>query len=589
MNCLSLHRLKIAISKKKQSPPQRKTCSQGGSLRALCMLSGKNKVLKESLLRTLLLVFAAAIAFSFGGCKKAEAPHEAKKGEETPAYGDTIVVGSIGDASNLIPLLASDSASHDIAGLVYNGLVRYDKNLNLEGDLAESWEVSKDGLVITFHIRKGVKWHDGAEFTADDVMYTYKVTIDPKTPTAYSGDFLMAKKAEVLDKYTFQVTYPKPFAPALASWGAAILPKHLLEGKEIAKSELARHPIGTGPYKFVEWKTGEKIVLEANPEYWEGKPYIERYIYRIIPDSATQFLEFKSGGVDYMGLTPLQFARQTEYPEFKKNFNKYQYLAFAYTYLGYNLTNPMFQDKRVRKAISFAIDKQELVDGVLLGLGRAATGPYKPGTWVYNDKVERYDFNPQKARELLAEAGWKDTNGDGILDKDGKPFEFTIMTNQGNDSRAKTVEIIQKKLKEVGINVKPRVMEWAAFLQMIDKKDFEAVVLGWTIGQDPDLFDIWHSSKTNPKELNFISYRNQEVDDLLTKGRETFNQEERKKYYSRLQEILADDAPYTFLYVPDALPAVHARFHGIEPAPAGIMHNFIKWYVPKGEQRHKNQ
>lgn len=537
-------------------------------------------------------IFKYFLAFSLIvfllGCKKEEAP-SIKKTEEPPAYGDAIVVGSIGDASNLIPLLASDSASHDIAGLVYNGLVRYDKNLNLEGDLAESWEISKDGLVITFHLRKGVKWHDGADFTADDVMYTYKVTIDPKTPTAYSGDFLMVKKAEVLDNYTFRATYSKPFAPALASWGSAILPRHLLEGKDIAKSELARHPTGTGPYKFVEWKTGEKIVLESNHDYWEGRPYIDRYVYRIIPDQATLFLELKSGGIDYTGLTPLQYARQTEFAEFKKGFNKYRYLSFSYTYLGYNLTNPLFQDRRVRKALSYGIDKQELVDGVLLGLGKPASGPYKPGTWVYNDKVERYDYNPQKARELLAEAGWKDSNGDGILDKDGKPFEFTIMTNQGNESRAKTVEIIQKRLKEIGISVKPRVMEWAAFLQRIDKKDFESVVLGWTIGQDPDLFDIWHSSKTQPKELNFISYKNTEVDDLLVKARETFNQEERKNYYDRIQEILADDAPYTFLYVPDALPAVSSRFRGIEPAPAGIMHNFIKWYVPKGEQRHVNR
>lgn len=535
------------------------------------------------------LTVLAFLVVSLAGCTKGEAPIVEKKTDALPAYGDAIVIGSIGDASNLIPLLASDSASHEIAGQIYNGLVRYDKNLNLEGELAESWDVSSDGLVITFHLRKGVKWHDGAEFTADDVMYTYKVTIDPKTPTAYSGDFLMVKKAEVVDKYTFRATYAKPFAPALASWGAAVLPMHLLEGKDIAASELARNPVGTGPYKFVEWKTGERIVLTANPDYWEGKPYIERYIYRIIPDQATLFLELKSRGIDYMGLTPLQFARQTEFPEFKKSFNKYRYLSFAYTYLGYNLKNQLFADKRVRKAISYAVDKQELVDGVLLGLGKAATGPYKPGTWAYNDKVERYDFNPQKAKDLLAEAGWRDTNGDGVLDKDGKPFEFTIMTNQGNESRAKTVEIIQKRLREIGIAVKPRVMEWAAFLTMIDKKDFEAVVLGWTIGQDPDLYDIWHSSKIQPKELNFIAYKNQEVDELLVKARENFDQKERKKYYDRIQEVLADDAPYTFLYVPDALPVVNARFRGIEPAPAGIMHNFIKWYVPKDEQKYTKQ
>ncbi|MEK7851294.1 MAG: ABC transporter substrate-binding protein, partial [Deltaproteobacteria bacterium] len=325
-----------------------------GSLRLTHPTISNENSYRGEVLRKHTVLLIAILILSLHGCKKGEPQQETKKTEAAPAYGDSIVVGSIGDATNLIPLLASDSASHDVAGFVYNGLVRYDKNLNLEGDLAESWEVSKDGLIITFHLRKGVKWHDGADFTADDVMCTYKVTIDPKTPTAYSGDFLMVKKAEVVDKYIFKVTYAKPFAPALASWGSAILPKHLLEGKEIAKSELARHPVGTGPYKFVEWKTGEKIVLEANPDYWEGKPYIERYVYRIIPDQATMFLELKSGGIDYTGLTPLQFARQTEFEEFKKNFNRYRYLAFAYTYMGYNLTNPMFQDKRVRKALSYA-------------------------------------------------------------------------------------------------------------------------------------------------------------------------------------------------------------------------------------------
>ena len=174
-----------------------------------------------------------------------------------------------------------------------------------------------------------------------------------------------------------------------------------------------------------------------------------------------------------------------------------------------------------------------------------------------------------------------------MLDKDGKPFEFSIMTNQGNDSRAKTVEIIQKKLKEIGITVKPRVMEWASFLQRIDKKDFEAVVLGWTIGQDPTSLTSGTPARPIPRSLTFITYKNQEVDDLLVKARETFNQEERKKTTSVSRRYWRTRHPYTFLYVPDALPAVHARFHGIEPAPAGIMHNFIKWHVPKGEQRHK--
>lgn len=517
------------------------------------------------------------------------APTTKETNDRTPkekAYGDMIVHGGIGDASNLIPLLASDKPSHDIASLVYNGLVKYDKNINIIGDLADSWDISPNGLVITFHLRKGVRWHDGRPFTAADVLYTYQVTTDPQTPTAYAGDFLKVKKAEVLDDYTFRVTYDKPFAPALISWGAAILPRHLLAGVDITRSPLARRPIGTGPYKFKEWVAGQKIVLVSNADYFEGRPYIDGYITRIIPDMATLFLELRSQGIDISGLSPLQFKRQTENKLFQNNFNKYRHLAFAYTFLGYNLKNPLFTDKRVRQAISHAINKEEIISGVLLGLGKPATGPFKPGTWAYNGNVKIYNFNPQKARELLAEAGWRDINGDGILEKDGKPFVFELVLSQGNETRQKCAEIIQRQLAEVGIAVKIRVLEWAAFINdFINKRRFDAVILGWTIPPDPDAYDVWHSSKTAPEELNFISYKNAEVDELLEKGRSTFNQRERKKYYDRFQEILAEDQPYTFLYVPDELTIINKRFRGIEPAPIGLEYNFIKWYVPRDEQK----
>lgn len=518
-------------------------------------------------------------------CDKKEEAAKSKF-DSGPAYGDIMVEGSIGDASNLIPLLASDSTSHGIAAMVYNGLVKYDKDLNIVGDLAESWDVSPDGLVITFHLRKDVKWHDGFPFTADDVLFTYQVTIDPKTPTPYAGDFLKVKKVETLDPHTFRVTYDKPFAPALSSWSNAVLPRHLLAGKDITKSPPTRHPVGTGPYKFKEWVTGQKIVLISNPDYFEGRPYIDGYLMRIIPDMATMFLELRAGGIDRMGLTPLQFTRQTDNNLFRKNFNKYRYLSFSYTYLGYNLKNPIFADKRVRQAISYMINKGEIIEGVLLGLGQVATGPYKPGTWVHNANVKNYPYDPPKAKELLVEAGWRDSNGDGILEKDGRPFVFEIITNQGNEVRAKCAEIIQRRLAEVGIKVKIRVIEWAAFVNdFINKRKFDATILGWTIPLDPDIYDVWHSSKTAPEELNFTSYSNREVDELLEKGRSTFDQKERKRYYDRIQEIMAEEQPYTFLYVPDALPIIHARFRGVKPAPLGIGYNFIKWYVPKEEQK----
>ena len=531
-----------------------------------------------------LLFLSVIIATACDKSPSADKPRELNTGQ--PAYGDIMVRGDIGDASNLIPLLASDSPSHNIAGMVYNGLVKYDKNMKIIGDLAESWEVSPNGLVITFHLRKGVKWHDGQPFTSADVLFTYQVTVDPKTPTAYAGDFLKVKKAEVLDAYTFRVTYDKPFAPALISWSNAILPRHLLIGKDITKSPLSRHPIGTGPYKFKEWLTGQKIVLVSNTDYYEGRPYIDGFITRIIPDTATMFLELRAQGISLMDLTPLQYTRQTENNLFKENFQKYRYLGFKYVYLGYNLKNPLFTDKRVRQAISYAINKEEIISGVLLGLGKSATGPYKPGTWAYNGNVKIYNYNTQKARQLLGDAGWKDTKGTGILEKDGKPFVFEIVTNQGNDTRQKCAEIIQRQLKDVGITVKIRILEWSAFVSdFINKRRFDAVILGWSITLDPDAYDVWHSSKTAPEELNFMSYNNPKADEMLEKGRSTFNQSQRKEYYDRFQEILAEDQPYTFLYVPEELIIVSSRFRGIVPAPIGLDYNFIKWYVPQGEQK----
>ncbi len=502
-----------------------------------------------------------------------------KKAERDP---NTFVEGSIGDARRLNPVIANDSASGAINDQVFNGLVKYDKDIKLVGDLAERWKVSNGGKTITFFLRKGVKWHDGVEFTAEDCLFTYQKLIDPKVATPYSSSFTDIAKAEPIGKYIFRVTYKEPFSPALDSWaGMGIIPKHLLEGKDINTDEFNRHPVGTGPYKFKEWIAGQKIVLDVNNDYFEGRPNIDQFIYRIIPDSSTMFQELLSGGVDMMGLTPLQYLRKSETRRIRENYQKFRYPSNGYTYMGYNLRSPLFSDVRVRQALAYAIDRQSIIDGVLLGLGKPCTGPFSYVSWAYNPHAKSYPYNPRLAREMLREAGWKDTNAGGILEKDGMPFSFTILTNQGNNERIRTAEIIQQNLKAVGIDAKIRVMEWQAFLEQIDNRSFDAIILGWQMSRDPDLYDIWHSSKTKKGEYNFVGYKNPEVDRLLVEGRRTFDIEKRKKIYYRIHEILAEEQPYAFLYVPDALPIVHKRFKGIEPAPLGIMYNFIKWYVPK--------
>ncbi|MFA7115073.1 MAG: ABC transporter substrate-binding protein, partial [Candidatus Omnitrophota bacterium] len=267
------------------------------------------------------------------------------------ANGDTIVVAASAEPSNLIPMLASDSASHDISGLIFNGLVKYDTDLTIIGDLAENWDISDDGLVITFHLRKGVKWHDGVEFTADDVLFGFNSIIDPKVPSAYKEDYLQVEKCEVIDKYTFRAIYKKPFASALSSWGTlVVLPKHLLEGKDLTKCDFSRNPVGLGPFKFEKWISGKEIVLSRNDSYFEGRPGIAKFVSKVVPDEATSFLEFKAGNLDWMGLTPFQYARQTKPEDIKIKFNKYKYPSFSYTYFGFNLNHKWFKDKRVRQA-----------------------------------------------------------------------------------------------------------------------------------------------------------------------------------------------------------------------------------------------
>jgi len=503
------------------------------------------------------------------------------------SYGDAYVTGSIGDARVLIPFLADDSSSGEICGNIFNGLTKLDKNLDVVGDLAESWDISENKLVITFHLKKNVKWHDGYPLTAEDVKFTFDAIMDPKNGCPYTANYKDIKNIEIVDNHTIRFTYEKPYAPALTKLGTGIIPKHILANEDIRKSAFKRSPIGTGPYKFVKWKTDEHIILKSNKEYFEHRPYIDRKVTRIIPNQAMQFIELVSGSIDSMGLNAYQYRHRTQTPKFRKNLTTYKYLSLGYVYLGYNMEDPLFKDRRVRQALSYAVNRDEIIDGVRLGLGEVCTGPFLKGTRYYNDSVKGYPFDPAKAKEMLAEAGWTDTDKDGILDKDGAPFKFRIITNQGNKEREDIATIIERQFASLGIKVDIQIIAWAAFLdQFIDKKNFQAVILGWSMPTDPDCYNVWHSESSKEGGLNFVSYKNEEVDRLIVEGRSTYDEKIREKIYHRIHELISEDAPYTFLYFPYATPAISKRFRGIEPAPAGIGYNFIDWYVTEAEMRY---
>ncbi len=550
--------------------------------------------IKGIAMRFLCLSGQFLIMFSVFGCDSFESPPSFSHGQpvledvqrDGPVSGGRIVLGSIGEPSNLIPPLASDGASHEIAEYLYVALLRYNKDIEIEPWAAKSYEVLDQGLRFRFTLRKDIKWFDGQPLTAEDVEFTYRLMIDPKTPTAYAENFKAIESFTLIDRYTFEVTYAKPFARALLTWASLILPKHVLEKADLLDTPYSRNPMGAGAYRLKEWEPGRRIVLVANDDYFEGRPNIDTVVYRFIPDTTTMFMELKSGNLDMMTLSPQQYLFQTSGPLWDQGFDKFRYLSFSYAYLGYNLRRPLFADIRVRRAMAHAIDKQEIVKGVLLGEGESTIGPYKPGTWVYDTAIKDYAYDPIEARELLAEVGWKDRDGDGLLDKDGQVFRFTILTNQGNSLRIKAATIIQFRLRQIGIDVQIRTVEWATFIkEFVNKGRFDALILGWNILQDPDIYNVWHSSKAVPGGLNFVGYENEELDALLEKGRRLIDPKARKPVYDRIQEILHRDQPYCFLYVPMSLPIVESRFMGIEPAPAGITYNFNDWWVPTSLQR----
>lgn len=508
-----------------------------------------------------------------------------------PETGGTLISATTAEPSGLITMIAGEAAASAIAANIFNTLLKYDRNLELTGELAESWQVSPDQKTITFKLKPDMKWADGKPLTSEDVLFTWKVVTDDKTRTPYGADYKLVIKAEAPDALTFRVTYPQPHAPALDSWtGLQILPKHLLEGQDINTSAFARNPVGSNYYRLESWRNGESVSLVRNPLSTQGQARIDRLISRIIPDSATQFLELLANNIDFMGLDPIQYARIfPSRPDLNRKIALYKELGNNYTYLGFNLKHKPFDDIRIRHALNYAIDKQELIDGVLLGLGEPVASPYKPGTRWANPELQPYRYDPEKAKELLKKAGFEDHDGDGILDRDGKPFAFEILTNQ-NKQREMSAVLIQRRLKEIGIDVSIRKMEWASFIERFIKTgDFDVVVLGWSLALDPDQYSIWHSSQQAPGQFNFIGYNNPRVDKLLEQGRMELNPDKRMKIYHEFAQVLLEDSPVVYLYAGYGLPAIHKRIKGIDnPAPpAGIGHNSHEWYIPQPLRRNE--
>ena len=443
--------------------------------------------------------------------------------------------------------------------------------------------------VIVFDLRRGVRFHDGHEFDAGDVLFTYRAIMNPKNASPRRSDYEPVKSAEALGPYQVRFTYKRLFSPAINSWFMGILPEHLLNDEvlkqeahtenadiktfSIRDSRFNRSPIGTGSFKFAEWRSDELIRLVRNEDYWEGAPEYGEYVMRIIPDPLTQEMEFYAGAVDNYSVQPHQVARF-------KNENKFQNfssLGYFYSYIGYNMRNPLFASPAVRRALGMAIDVDQIIKYVLYGEGERVTGPYPKMTDWYDHDVQPLAYDPEGALKILNGLGWQ-KNADGFLEKDGKLFEFNLITNAGNPIRKSILTIAQNSWRKLGIKCNTQLFEWAVFLKdFVNALKFDAVVLGWSMGIDPDLYQIWHSSQIGPQQLNFVGYEDPRADRLIVRIRREYDKQEQIQMTRRLHRLIAESQPYTFLYVAKATQLLDRKIVIIEPQPDGT-DKYVKIY-----------
>ncbi len=415
--------------------------------------------------------------------------------------------------------------------------------------------------IIEFQLRPNVKFHDGHTFDAHDVKFTYDAIMDPRNLSPRVSSYEPVKQVLVIDPLTVQIVYKRLYSPAIGSWAMGILPEHLLNDAALKKEALKlakdptsfsirqsgfnRQPIGCGPFVFREWVSDQYIILDRFDDYWEGPPHYEKYVFRVIPDPLTQEIEFYAGTIDSYGVEPHQVKRLKDDP----NFQSFSGTSMGFSYIGYNLRRKPFDDRRVRQALSMAIDVNKIIEFVLYNQGERITGPFPKQTDFYNPHIAPVPYDPRGALKLLAEAGWT-RNDQGWLEKDGQRLQFKLITNNGNDIRKAILAIAQDSWKQIGIDVRTDLVEWAVFIQeRVNKLDFDALVLGWSMPLDPDLYQIWHSSQTGYNQLNFVGFKNNQADDLIIKIRQEYNHAQLVEYCHRLHAIIAHEQPYTFLFV----------------------------------------
>ena len=504
-----------------------------------------------------------------------------------PVNGDRLIIPIVSDPPSLDFLTCTDAWCLLVARFVADSLVDEGERLETVPRLASSWEFSEQGRVLDFHLRRGVRWHDGSPFSSRDVLYTYNRTTDPASG-ARADQFQDVQEVSAPDDFTVRVRFREPTVLALDMWKVPLLPEHLARTGGDGAGNAPPHPIGTGPFRFVRSERGREIVLEANPDYFLGRPYLDGIVFRVIPAPATQFQALLTGETDWSSIPPSEWAKESSRPALRKRFQIFEYPALFLHYIGWNERSPLFSDARVRQAMTLALDREGFVQKVLKGAGVAAAGTFHPGHFGFDPGRKPLPYDPEQAARLLDEAGWKPVPPGGIRRLGGREFRFTLLIFQGDPMQQQIASLLADSLGRIGVEMDIKVLDFPALLERLHRRDFEAALSGWALASNPDPTAMLHSgSVLGPS--NYVGYSNPEMDRLLLDGRHETDPARRSQIYHQVQALQARDQPYTFLFFPVMRVALDSRFRDVRASPvASPLKPYpgpLRWYVPTQLQK----
>lgn len=515
-----------------------------------------------------------ALLVLLAGCSPAPPPAGSFPGAGVsaagPPYGGRFVYPVRAEPPTL-DFIAGDQTSALVDRLVGDSLVDRDAAMRPVPRLASSWEFSRDGRILTFHLRPGVRFHDGAPCTGADVVYTYDRVIDPRSRAVGRIDaFLPIEKVESPDPLVVRVTYRSPYAPALDAWTVPILPRHLFPKEaDFASSPVHRAPIGTGPFRFASWEPGRRIVLTANADYWGGRPYLDAIVFQVIPSQETTLQALLAGEIDYAPLTPVQWEARASSPAFSARFTSIRFVPLFFYYIAWRSdgSNPFFADPAVRRAMGLALDREGYVRSVLRGMGEVASS-LLPGRGP-GAAPPRYD--PGAAAALLDGAGWRVDPSTGLRARDGIPFRFTLLIFSGGEDHVRFSQVAQESLRRIGVEMSIERLDWPTLWSRLKQGRFQAVLSGFLSGVDPDgLYALLHSSQIGGGQ-NYAAFRDPQVDRWLEGARTTLDAGERRRLYDEIDRRVMHLQPYSLLFSPAIQAALARRVHNVRPSPRGIL------------------